>query len=103
MTDGYSTAGGLGIGLGTVNRLMDDLEFHARPDRGLLIVCQRWLRPEGGGLCAERLIFGAATRPCRMLRENADRDVYGPMSTSHAPQASDHSHRGERGYASAMP
>src|SRR5256885_1372562 len=28
LTDGYSTAGSLGIGLGTVNRLMDDLELY---------------------------------------------------------------------------
>src|SRR5580693_8361470 len=45
MTDGYSTADGLGIGLGTINRLMDDLEVSSGPLAGVRIVCRRWLRP----------------------------------------------------------
>lgn len=72
VTDGYSTAGGLGIGLGTINRLMDDLEFYSRPQIGLRIVCRRWLRPQTGALAARGLAFGVATRAYRLLPENGD-------------------------------
>lgn len=72
MTDGYSTAGSLGAGLGAVNRLMDTLEFFARPEGGLRIVCERWPRPKTGNFFPRRLEFGAATRSCRLMRENGD-------------------------------
>lgn len=72
VTDGYSTSGGLGIGLGTINRLMDDLEFYSRPQTGLRIVCQRWLRPRTSALSARGLAFGVATRAYRLLPENGD-------------------------------
>src|SRR5713101_890267 len=58
LTDGYSTAGSLGIGLGTVNRLMDDLELGNRPGSGLRVVCHRWLRPKASGLAGRMLEFG---------------------------------------------
>jgi anti-sigma regulatory factor (Ser/Thr protein kinase) len=72
ITDGYSTAGGLGTGLGTVNRLMDELEIHSRPAAGTHIVCQRWLRPANAGLLVSELDVGAATRPYRDSAENGD-------------------------------
>jgi anti-sigma regulatory factor (Ser/Thr protein kinase)/serine/threonine protein phosphatase PrpC len=73
VTDGYSTAGSLGTGLGTVNRLMDELEFRPRAHRaGLHIVCQRWLRPNLKNFRLRSLEFGAATRAYRMLPENGD-------------------------------
>lgn len=73
VTDGYSTAGSLGAGLGTVNRLMDELEFRARPhSAGLHVVCQRWLRSRVKNFPVRWLEFGAATRACRMLPENGD-------------------------------
>src|SRR5262249_7103177 len=72
LTDGYSTAGSLGIGLGAVNRLMDDLELHNRAGEGLRVVCHRWIRSKPGGVAARLLEFGVATRPCRHMRENGD-------------------------------
>ena len=72
IVDGYSTAGGLGLGLGTVNRLMDDLEVHSSPGGGLHLVCQRWVRPPSGADWGQRLAFGAATRPCRGFKDNGD-------------------------------
>src|ERR1051325_2632046 len=72
LTDGYSTAGSLGIGLGTVNRLMDELEFYEQPKSGLRIVCHRWLRPLTGGPGAKGMIFGVATRACRFGLDNGD-------------------------------
>jgi anti-sigma regulatory factor (Ser/Thr protein kinase) len=72
VTDGYSTAGGLGIGLGTVNRLTDELEAYSRPERGVRIVCQRWLRPRTRDISVRDLSFGVATRSYRRLPENGD-------------------------------
>lgn len=71
ITDGYSTTGSLGTGLGTVNRLMDHLDFLSRPQAGLQILCQRWLRPTIK-TSPRWLEFGAATRSCRRLPENGD-------------------------------
>lgn len=72
MADGYSTAGGLGTGLGTINRLMDEVEFHNKQPAGLRIVCRRWLRPVERSRFENRLTFGAATRPFRNSPENGD-------------------------------
>jgi anti-sigma regulatory factor (Ser/Thr protein kinase)/serine/threonine protein phosphatase PrpC len=73
MTDGYSTAGSLGFGLGTVNRLMDDLDFYSRSPHGLHLVSYRWMRPQQRReVYAKGLDFGVATRSCRRLPENGD-------------------------------
>lgn len=72
MTDGFSTADSLGTGLGTINRLMDDLEFASGPSAGLRIVCRRWVRPKPCALPARELVFGIATRSCRLQPENGD-------------------------------
>ena len=72
IADGYSTAGGLGLGLGTVNRLMDELEVASAPGGGLHVVCQRWARPPLTGAFDRRLPFGVATRACRRSKENGD-------------------------------
>ena len=72
LTDGFSTAGSLGFGLGTVNRLMDDLEVYSRSPTGVHLVSQRWLRPQRKELRTEDLRFGAATRAYRHLPENGD-------------------------------
>ena len=69
-TDGYSSAGGLGYGLGTVNRLMDELEIASTAALGTRIVCRRWIRPE-------RKIFpvwdvGVASRSRGHALENGD-------------------------------
>jgi hypothetical protein len=72
VTDGYSTRGGLGIGLGTVNRLADAVEAYARPEGGVRIVCQRWRRPKTSGISVRELSFGVATRSYRRLSENGD-------------------------------
>src|SRR5215475_994540 len=63
LTDGYSTAGSLGVGLGAVNRLMDALQFSSGPKGGLRVVCQRWMRPQTRNVCSPGLAFGIATRP----------------------------------------
>lgn len=72
LTDGYSTAGSLGIGLGAVNRLMDELELRSAAAAGARIVCHRWLRSNLGPAPEPWLEFGAATRALRNQRENGD-------------------------------
>ena len=72
MTDGYSTGGGLGLGLGTVNRLMDELDMFCGPRGGLHVTCQRWIRPKPAAIFATPLAFGAATRARRAYEENGD-------------------------------
>jgi anti-sigma regulatory factor (Ser/Thr protein kinase) len=72
ITDGYSTAGGLGIGLGTVNRVMDEMEIHSERSAGTHIVCQRWVRPTYEGVLVSELEFGAAMRAYRDAAENGD-------------------------------
>jgi len=72
MTDGYSTAGGLGMGLGTVNRLMDDLEISPRERGGLHIACHRWIRPSPEVVFERQLAVGVASRPHRLSQENGD-------------------------------
>ena len=76
LTDGYSTAGGLGLGLGTVNRLMDELEIAQAPAGGVRLTARRWIRPAVSRILVERLAFGVATRSCRQLPENGDTFVF---------------------------
>jgi anti-sigma regulatory factor (Ser/Thr protein kinase)/serine/threonine protein phosphatase PrpC len=72
LADGYSTVGTLGTGLGTVNRLMHELEFYSLSPCGTRVVCQRWLRPKSNDLFVRWLEFGAATRSYRRQPENGD-------------------------------
>jgi anti-sigma regulatory factor (Ser/Thr protein kinase) len=62
MADGHSTGGGLGCGLGTVNRLMDDVELGSLPGRGAQVICRRWLRPRCPEPTCPGLQFGVAAR-----------------------------------------
>lgn len=72
LTDGCSTSGSLGVGLGSVNRLMDELEFCAQEGGGLRVTTRRWLRPPVGSATQRWIEFGAATRSCRYQAENGD-------------------------------
>jgi serine/threonine-protein kinase RsbT len=44
LTEGYSTAGGMGCGLPGVRRLMDEFEIDSRPGQGTRIVARKWTR-----------------------------------------------------------
>lgn len=44
MRDGFSTSGGLGLGLPGVKRLMDEFEISSRPGRGTTVTVRRWNR-----------------------------------------------------------
>ena len=43
MTDGYSTAGGLGCGLPGAERLMDEFQIESRPGTGTRVRALAWL------------------------------------------------------------
>lgn len=62
--DGVSTAGGLGYGLGTVHRLMDEVEITSSPEveRGTRILCKRRLRAPAPLPSRLPLSFGVASR-----------------------------------------
>lgn len=65
VVDGYSTAGGLGGGLGTVLRLMDDVVIDADgpPEAGATVTATRWEGTRAAGPESPPLAVGAATRP----------------------------------------
>lgn len=74
LTDGFSTAGGLGYGLGAVNRFMDELDIGSEPGTsgGTRIACKRWLRADVCRTMPGPLTFGAASRPHPKMTENGD-------------------------------
>ena len=72
IADDFSTSGGLGCGLGAVNRLMDEFHVTSRPGAGTSIVCKRWLRPDVPTALACPLDFGVATRPRPLMPVNGD-------------------------------
>lgn len=44
LTDGYSTGGGLGLGLSGAKRLVDAFELDTRPGEGTIVVIEKWKR-----------------------------------------------------------
>ena len=74
MADGFSTIGGLGYGLGTVNRLMDEFDINSKrkPRGGTYVICKRWLRKKRTNLVPCPLSFGAATRCHPVMKDNGD-------------------------------
>ena len=74
LSDGYSTRGSLGYGLGTVNRLMDHLEIissRAQPS-GTKVMARKFLRPQTERISPALSSFGAATRPLPGSKINGD-------------------------------
>lgn len=43
MQDGYSTGGGLGLGLPGAKRLMDDFSISSKPGLGTTVVMRKWV------------------------------------------------------------
>jgi serine/threonine-protein kinase RsbT len=44
MQDGFSTGGGLGLGLPGARRIMDDFSIDSRPGAGTTIIMKKWKR-----------------------------------------------------------
>lgn len=76
VVDGYSTAGSIGGGLGTVHRLMDDVIIKPTEDveNGIHIVANRWTSTDPADRALTRITpqVGAATRPKPGCEHNGD-------------------------------
>ena len=48
LQDGYSTSGGLGLGLPGVRRLMDEFELVSEPGKGTVVTLKKWLPGSNG-------------------------------------------------------
>lgn len=70
--DGYSTGGGLGYGLGSVNRLMDEIEISSTAGRGTRVLSRRWLRPRADPTGVPAWQIGVATRARHLAPANGD-------------------------------
>lgn len=44
LSEHYSTGDGLGLGLPSVKRIMDEFEIHSQKDKGTLIITKKWKR-----------------------------------------------------------
>jgi len=42
LTDGFSTSGGLGLGLPGARRLVDEFEINSAPGKGTVVVMKKW-------------------------------------------------------------
>ncbi|WP_030395644.1 ATP-binding SpoIIE family protein phosphatase [Kitasatospora purpeofusca] len=65
LTDGVSSRGTLGIGLGAISRLADTFDVHSLPGRGTVLTARFWNRTPGGRRAAadgEPVVAGI-TRP----------------------------------------
>ena len=75
-TDGFSTVGSLGYGLGTVNRLMDQVTVESEPGHGAHITCIRHVRAPRTSCVMPAMPFtldiGAASRAYPGLDDNGD-------------------------------
>ena len=72
LTDGFSSKGSLGSGLGAVNRLMDELEIDSRPGKGTHVRCRKWIHNYSRSLLDCPLDCGVASRPHPMFDVNGD-------------------------------
>ena len=70
--DGYSTKGSLGYGLGTVNRLMDEIDVSSSPGPGTHVVCRKWIRPASEPIAQRLWDVGVMTRSRQLAPENGD-------------------------------
>jgi anti-sigma regulatory factor (Ser/Thr protein kinase) len=70
--DGYSTSGSLGYGLGTINRLMDDVDIRSTPSSGTHMVCRRWIQKDRDPGQCQLWDVGVFSRPREQALENGD-------------------------------
>lgn len=72
MSDGYSTAGSLGIGLPAVNRLMDEFQIRSNIGEGTLVTTRKWIKPEMPYIPVPELELSVFSRPFPGERYNGD-------------------------------
>jgi len=73
LEDGFSTTGTLGVGLGAVNRLADEVKIKARRSGGTHVCCRKWIREKSLTPPGCPLDIGAASRG--KLADNGDEFV----------------------------
>lgn len=71
LSDGHSTAGTMGTGLGAVQRIADSFEVYSLPGAGTVINAEFWLRKHPAPAVTE-LRLDAVSEPIRGEEENGD-------------------------------
>jgi anti-sigma regulatory factor (Ser/Thr protein kinase)/serine/threonine protein phosphatase PrpC len=82
LTNGYSTSGSRGMGLGAVNRLMDEFDIQSEPKAGTRVRCRKWRRDYAPGTERCPMEFGVATRPRTFGAPNGDAFIIRPWAQS---------------------
>jgi len=82
LANGFTTSGSCGMGLGAVNRLMDEFDIQSRPGAGTRVVCRKWRRDYAVSLERCPLAFGVASRPRTFGVVNGDAFVIKPWAKS---------------------
>jgi len=72
MTDSYSTAASLGIGLPAVNRLMDEFQIRSNIGEGTLVTTRKWVKPEMPYILVPELDLSVFSRPIPGQKYNGD-------------------------------
>lgn len=72
IADGFSTAGSLGYGLGTVNRIMDELEIASSEASGTIVTGKMFIRDDELHSLKSPLDIGVASRQCPHMHVNGD-------------------------------
>lgn len=85
MLDGYSTSGGLGMGLPGTRRIMDEMRIISRPDEGTTVIAKKRLSNGAAGRSAAAFQMPARTdKPGRQTRDKPGDDKPGenPVTTN---------------------
>ena len=81
LKDGYSTSNSLGYGLGTVNRIMDELIILPNENGiGTRIICKLWIQEKKNPIYSCPLEFGVASRPYGLFKQNGDAFIIKQMN-----------------------
>jgi anti-sigma regulatory factor (Ser/Thr protein kinase) len=63
LSDGYSTAGSAGTGLGAIRRLSDAFDLYSQPDRGTVVLSRLFSAPSPSAFRLKTMAIGAVSRP----------------------------------------
>lgn len=65
LSDGNSTAGSMGTGLGAIRRISDAFEIYSKPGSGTVVVAEFWERKKPGNTHQEALEVAVVSEPIR--------------------------------------
>ena len=72
LRDGYSTAGGMGAGLGAIKRLSDEFDIYSTAGKGVALLAQLWSRRPKGEIPPAPLEIGVVCLPKPGEEANGD-------------------------------